>query len=89
MKGKKVVCINAKKLPKMLPSFITQKLKEGQIYTVERVLFFDMQHTMGYALKEIPFPKDCVFQGFLADRFRPVDGVGDMEKGEIEHFVLN
>lgn len=84
----KVLCINAKNLPKMLPQSITSKLVEGNIYTVEKELFFDMQCEKGYILKEIPFPKNCMFQGFLAKRFKPVE-TQETQKEVEYNYLLN
>lgn len=70
MVGQKVVCIDAKNLPKMMPMSVASKLIENEVYTVERVLFHDMQQSYGFVLEEIDMTKaKPMFESFQSKRF--------------------
>ena len=87
--GDKVVCINNKNLPKMLPNSVAKLLVEWQIYTIENVWYQSIQGELVVDLKEIKFPSDCIFQHFRLARFAPVDDIqlSEEEEEELENLL--
>ncbi len=93
----KVVCINAKNKPNVIPSAFW--LEEQEIYTVEKVLKIehkDQKNQIGFILKELTLPAGLEYESFLATRFRPATDAdfealeaveGLLEELEIGEFV--
>lgn len=87
MVGKKVVCINSKGLPKLMPMSVASKLVEGEIYTIEKLLFHEMQQEYGFVLEEIDMSNSMPFNSFNAKRFREATSLEIAESAEADEVV--
>jgi len=68
----KVICVNDKFKPDEIPSNLW--VKKDEVYTVVDAKYLLKQHmSVGYKLAELNLPEDCIYQYFIANRFKPVD----------------
>jgi len=69
----KMICIDSSKKPSKVP--IEQWIKEGEIYTVTKVIKMGLQDgKYGVLLKEVQMSANCFpYEYYDADRFIPLD----------------
>lgn len=69
----KMVCIDSSNKPAKVP--IEQWIKEGEVYTVIKVVRMGLQdNKYGVLLKEVQMSADCFpYEYYDADRFIPLD----------------
>lgn len=69
----KMVCIDSSNKPGKVP--VEQWIKEGEIYTVVKVVKMGLQdNKYGVLLKEVQMSADCFpYEYYDADRFIPLD----------------
>ena len=83
----KMVCIDSSNKPSKVP--IEQWIKEGEVYTVIKVVRMGLQdNKYGVLLKEVQMSPDCFpYEYYDADRFIPLD-IRVYEAQEKEEEVL-
>jgi len=69
----KAICIDSSKKPAKIP--IEQWIKEGETYTITKVVKMGLQDgRYGVLLKEVQMSADCFpYEYYDADRFLPLD----------------
>lgn len=69
----KMICIDSSKKPSKVP--VEQWIKEGEVYTVTKVVKMGLQDgKYGVLLKEVQMSADCFpYEYYDADRFIPLD----------------
>lgn len=69
----RVVCIDSSNKPAKIP--IEQWVKEGEVYTVVKIVQMGLQDgKYGFLLKEVQMSTDCFpYEYYDADRFIPLD----------------
>jgi hypothetical protein len=69
----KAICIDSSKKPAKIP--IEQWIKEGETYTITKVVKMGLQDgRYGVLLKEVQMSADCFpYEYYDADRFIPLD----------------
>lgn len=69
----KMICIDSSKKPSKVP--VEQWIKEGEVYTVIKVVKMGLQDgKYGVLLKEVQMSADCFpYEYYDADRFIPLD----------------
>ncbi len=69
----KMICIDSSKKPSKVPT--EQWIKEGEVYTVTKVVKMGLQDgKYGVLLKEVQMSADCFpYEYYDADRFIPLD----------------
>ena len=69
----KAICIDSKNKPSKIP--IEQWVKEGEMYTITKVVRMGLQDgRYGVLLKEVQMSADCFpYEYYDADRFIPLD----------------
>lgn len=69
----KMMCIDSSKKPSKVP--VEQWIKEGEVYTVTKVVKMGLQDgKYGVLLKEVQMSADCFpYEYYDADRFIPLD----------------
>ena len=81
----RVICINASNKPKSIP--VEQWIKEGEVYTVVRVVRLSLQQDkLGLILKEVQLANCFPYEFYDSERFTPVDDVKE-EKEEVEEIA--
>tara|TARA_R110000772_G_scaffold90544_2_gene186708 strand:- start:2955 stop:3236 length:282 start_codon:yes stop_codon:yes gene_type:complete len=87
MENYRVVCINAKKKPALLP--MSSWIKEGEIYTVIHASNMARQRgTLGYKLAEVEIPKGLDYEYYAASRFRPYDIEDAAAEAAVEELLM-
>lgn len=83
----RVVCIDSSNKPAKIP--IEQWVKEGEVYTVVKIVQMGLQDgKYGFLLKEVQMSTDCFpYEYYDADRFIPLD-IRVYEAEEKEEEVL-
>ena len=85
----KVICIDSSNKPTKIP--IEQWIKEGEVYTVVKVVKMGLQDgRYGVLLEEVQISADCFpYEYYDADRFIPLDArVANMEEEVVEETDL-
>ena len=85
----KVICIDSSNKPTKIP--IEQWIKEGEVYTVVKVVKMGLQDgRYGVLLEEVQISADCFpYEYYDADRFIPLDArVANMEEEVVEEADL-
>jgi hypothetical protein len=74
----KVRCVNSANKPKSIPD--DQWIKEGEIYTVTRVVQLALQQDrLGLILEEIKLTDCFPYEFYDSNRFEPVDNLTEKE----------
>jgi hypothetical protein len=74
----KVRCINSSNKPKQIPE--DQWVKEGEIYTVTRIVRLALQQDrLGLILKEIKLVDCFPYEFYDSNRFEPIDDKTERE----------
>ena len=85
----KAICIDSSKKPAKIP--IEQWIKEGETYTITKVVKMGLQDgRYGVLLKEVQMSADCFpYEYYDADRFIPLDTrVLNMEEENVKEADL-
>lgn len=85
----KMICINSSNKPAKVP--VSQWIKEGEVYTVIKVVQMGLQDDKyGVLLKEVQMSADCFpYEYYDADRFIPLDArVANMEEEVVKEADL-
>jgi len=85
----KMICIDSSRKPSKVP--IEQWIKEGEVYTVIKVVQMGLQDgKYGFLLKEVQMSADCFpYEYYNADRFIPLDArVANMEEEVVKEADL-
>lgn len=68
----RVICVNDRFRPSEVPANLW--IKKNEVYTVvDSKRLANQNMSIGYKLAEIDFPEDCLYQFFIANRFKPYD----------------
>ena len=78
----KAICIDSSKKPAKIP--IEQWIKEGETYTITKVVKMGLQDgRYGVLLKEVQMSADCFpYEYYDADRFLPLDILTEVREEE-------
>jgi hypothetical protein len=78
----KAICIDSSKKPAKIP--IEQWIKEGETYTITKVVKMGLQDgRYGVLLKEVQMSADCFpYEYYDADRFLPLDILTEVKEEE-------
>jgi len=78
----KAICIDSSKKPAKIP--IEQWIKEGETYTITKVVKMGLQDgRYGVLLKEVQMSADCFpYEYYDADRFLPLDILAEVKEEE-------
>jgi hypothetical protein len=78
----KAICIDSSKKPAKIP--IEQWIKEGETYTITKVVKMGLQDgRYGVLLKEVQMSADCFpYEYYDADRFLPLDILIEVKEEE-------
>ena len=87
MENYRVVCVDAKNKPAIVPA--SSWIENGEVYTVVGVANMANQGmVLGYKLKEKSFPADCPYKYYIASRFRPYTEADAEAERAVEELML-